>query len=154
MVHPFCALELGTASSIVFGGGYEPGLGGFTWVYENARVEDDDVELDLGTCLGGVEEEPLAERFQEFAMEVWRGSSESDPLSQASSQSVFEVVVKLEWTAMCGLAGGEIGFIATTPCTLSCPPSPLIIPSVGISFNTLHGWDTSKSISLQRLCPV
>jgi hypothetical protein len=63
-------------------------------VYENAKVDDDEVELDIGTCFGAVDEDTLAERFHELAMAPWRGSSESDPLSQASSQSVEDVEVK------------------------------------------------------------
>lgn len=74
--------------------GYEPGFGALTWVYENARVEEDEAEFDLGTCLGAGGEELLAERLKEFGMEGLGVSSESDPLSQASSQSVLEVVIK------------------------------------------------------------
>jgi len=37
-------------------------------VYENANVEDEEAEFDLGgTCFGAVAEEPLAERFHKLA---------------------------------------------------------------------------------------
>ena len=81
---------------------------------KNASVEDEEAELDLGTCFGAV---PPAGRLTALAAADWR-SSESEPLSQASSQSALDVEVKCEeCTAMCGLAGGDIGFIVTAPCT-------------------------------------
>ncbi|EKM80638.1 hypothetical protein AGABI1DRAFT_112393 [Agaricus bisporus var. burnettii JB137-S8] len=48
------------------GFGYELEFGALTWVYEKARVEEDEAELGFGTSFGGVEEEPLALRLKEF----------------------------------------------------------------------------------------
>jgi hypothetical protein len=76
--------------------GYEPGFGALTWVYEKARVEEDEAELDLGASFGGVAEEALALRLKELGRQSLRTSSESEPLSHASSQSVVEAEVKWE----------------------------------------------------------
>ena len=65
------------------------------WVYDDARVDDEELFCAVrGTGLGGVEPEPEADpcRFHEFLV----GDSESEPLSHASSstQSVNEYEVK------------------------------------------------------------
>ena len=60
-----------------------------TCVYEDARVDDeaDGLDGDFGTGLGLVTdiEDVLDVGSHEFVMVDWRGDSESDPLSHASS---------------------------------------------------------------------
>lgn len=78
IVHPF--FGVGGSSDR---GGYELGSGAFKCVYENARVEEDELLLGLGTGFGAVVEDEDGDRVHE--MVDWRGDSESEVLSQASS---------------------------------------------------------------------
>jgi hypothetical protein len=54
-------------------------------VYENARVDEDESFAGLGTGLGAVVDVDGEGRFQDLEIDDWRGDSESEALSQASS---------------------------------------------------------------------
>jgi hypothetical protein len=75
------------------------------WVYESARIDDDDAD-DLGTGLGlVVANAGRAGGSQELVVVGCRGDSESDALSQASS-SPHSAAVSDRFMPMCGRAGG------------------------------------------------
>jgi hypothetical protein len=86
-------------------------------------VDDDEFDGALGTFLGAVIDEEVDGRFQEVVRVEWRGDSESEVLSQASSSAHSALVEKLErWKPIWGRAGGERGFMLS-----------LLVPDVTIS---------------------
>lgn len=71
-------------------GGYELGLGAWRWVYEEARVDEEELFCPvLGTGFGELEE-ACFEVGGGFLDDL-AGDSESEPLSQASSSTHSEV---------------------------------------------------------------
>ena len=81
-------------------------------------MDDDEFDGALGTFLGAVIDEEADGRFQEVVRVEWRGDSESEVLSHASS-SAHSVAEKLErWIPIWGRAGGERGFMLSLPSSL------------------------------------
>lgn len=85
-------------------------------------MDDDEFEGALGTFLGAVIDEEADGRFQEVVRVEWRGDSESEVLSHASSSAhsvAVAVAEKLErWIPIWGRAGGERGFMLSLPSSL------------------------------------
>ena len=96
-------------------GGYE--LGAWTWVYENASVDEELFRVGLGTGFGAVVEDD-ARAFEERFQSGLLVDSESEALSQASSspQSLiaYEENLFVGLRPMWGRAGGGRAAIWST----------------------------------------
>ena len=85
-------------------------------MYDDARVEDEAFLESLATSLGAVVDDEAEGRAQEELRVEWRGDSESEALSQASSSPQSAFALKEEtWRPMWGRAGGDRGFIGSSP---------------------------------------